>query len=106
MDTYQDIPILPHVFRGGLAFNQRTIAGAVASLLGETTAGASTPLSLTELSGVLLLLESIATSSGMYLDGTLPGKDIMETEAALQRIGERAGVELDVTFITPPADTL
>src|SRR3954470_9785853 len=106
MDAYQDIPTLPHTFRGALAFNQRTVSGAVNSLLGETSADEPLTISLTTLTSVLLLLESIATSSAMCVDGTLPPKDLTKMEGALARAGKRSGVALDVEFLKPPADRL
>ena len=106
MNAYRDIPNLPHIFRGALAFNQRTLSGAIKSLLGESSPKAPKSLSFSDLSNVLLVLESIAMSSGMCLDGTLPPADVTDMESALARIRDRSGVALDVEFLKPPAATL
>ena len=106
MHAYQDVPTLPHTFRGALAFNQRTVSSAVDSLLGDTRAQAPASIPLSTLTSVLLLLESIATSSAMCLDGTLPPPDLTKMESALARARERSGVPLEMEFLKPPADTL
>src|SRR5687768_11393359 len=100
---------LPYVFRGGLAFNQRTVAGAVGLLTTKasaTTAINNQPIRLADITNVLLLLESIAMSNEIILDGTLPPSDIEELQAALSRLADRSGIALEVEFLHPPADTL
>lgn len=109
MSNFEDVPSVPYTFRGALAFNQRTVAGAVATVLGESPAGQSvkgTPMRLSELTNVLLVLESIAMSNGMYLDGTLPPNDIDRLRNELWRVKAQSGVDLDVDFVRATATSL
>jgi len=106
MEKYNEVPSRPYTFRGALAFNQRTVSGAMASLLGEETSPERKSISLGELTNVLLLLESMAMSSRMCLDGTLPPADLKEIAAVLGRVHERSGVDLDIEFLKPSADKL
>lgn len=108
-DTSNPVSTLPHTFRGGLAFNQRTLANAAATLLSETPAGqplGNKPIGITELTNVLMLLESIAMSNAMYLDGTLPPRDVEHIKATLWRVGAQSGVPLHVEFVRPPTSEL
>ena len=41
MSKFDDVASVPYTFRGALAFNQRTVAGAVASTTVTTPAGTS-----------------------------------------------------------------
>ncbi|HEV7239742.1 MAG TPA: hypothetical protein VGQ36_10920 [Thermoanaerobaculia bacterium] len=107
--SFDAVRSLPHTFRGGLAFNQRTVAAAVAALLNETASGKparGTPLGITELTNILVLLESVAMSNGLYLDGTLPPKDIGHLQSILWRVRAQSGVPLTIEFIRPPAAEL
>ena len=109
MPEFAELPRLPYVFHGGLAFNQRTLSGAVTTLIGEDDRGRrfdGVPMTLNELSAVLLLLESIAMSTGMYLDGTLPPADIERMETALWRLTAQSGAECRVEFVRPAPDAL
>ena len=101
---YTQIPTRPATFRGALAFNQRTVTSAVASLLGASPTG--TPISFAELSNVLLVLESIATSSALCLDGTLPPADIESLQDELWRVKARSGVDVPIEFLRPSAREL
>lgn len=109
MTSFEDVASVPHTFRGALAFNQRTVAGAVATVLGESPAGQSvngTPMRLSELTNVLLVIESIAMSNGIFLDGTLPPKDIDRLSNELWRVKAQSGIALDVDFVRAPATAL
>jgi hypothetical protein len=109
MSRFEDVPSVPHTFRGALAFNQRTVAGAVSTVLGESPTGQSakgTPMRLPELTNVLLVLESIAMSNGMHVDGTLPPSDIDRLRNELWRVKAQSGVDVDVDFVRAPAPSL
>jgi hypothetical protein len=109
MSQPSEMQSVPHTFSGALAFNQRTIANAIATLLKETATGgpiSNRPLTTTELVNVLLLLESIASSTGMYLDGTLPPRDVKQLKDLVWRVKAQSGVTLKIDFINPPAAEL
>jgi hypothetical protein len=109
MAEFDDIPRIPYTFRGGLAFNQRTVAAAVATLLGESENGAhlaGRPLPIGELANVLLLLESVAMADGMYLDGTLPPGDIDRLQNSIWRVAAQADAHLTVEFLRPSSSSL
>ena len=96
--VFDKVPSLPHAFRGGLAFNQRTVASAAATLMGEAETGElvqGKAIGIVELTNVLTLLESIAMSNGMYLDGTLPPDDVSRVESTLWRLSAESGVPVE-----------
>lgn len=99
----------PHVFKGALAFNQRTVVSVFTTLLEEVSATESLrgkPLTLAELVDVLLLLESFAMSSDVHIDGTLPPDDLSSFKDLEYRIETRSGVPIGVKFLRTKADRL
>lgn len=99
----------PHVFKGALAFNQRTVVSVFTTLLEEVSATESLrgkPLTLAELVDVLLLLESFAMSSDVHIDGTLPPDDLSSFKDLEWRVEIRSGVPIGVKFLSTKADRL
>lgn len=109
MPEFADVPQRPHVYRGPLAFNQRSVLQAIRTLDGHDDTGQplrGREMSLLELANVLLLLESLAMSNAMYVDGTLPPKDLELLAAAEEAIKNATGVDLRIDRISPRREDL
>src|SRR5687768_14495800 len=84
---------LPYTFRGALAFIQRTVGNALATLQGVREDGsflAGVPVTLAEIANVLLVLESVAMSNGLCLDSTLPPADVNRLRDNLWRVSTQS----------------
>ena len=104
-----DADALPYTFRGALAFNQRTVGNALATLQGVREDGsflAGVPVTLAEIANVLLVLESVAMSNGLCLDGTLPPADVNRLRDNLWRVSTQSQVDLGVEFVRPKPEAL
>lgn len=109
MPNYSDVPQRPHVYRGPLAFNQRSVLQAIQTLrehddTGQSLRGRQIPLS--EVANLLLLLESLAMSNEMCVDGTLPPNDLEILAAGEAAIAAATGVALGVARISPRREDL
>ncbi len=99
----------PQKFVGPLAFNQRSLSGAFGSFFGIDEKGEAVgrkPIKPSELANVLMLLESIAMSNGMFIDGLLPPKDLEKLNASRERLSRDAGVPLGIEPIKPSPEEL
>ena len=107
--NYSAVPQLPHVYRGPLAFNQRSVVQAIQTLQGRDEAGQGLQgreMSLAELANVLIVLESLAMSNVMLVDGTLPPKDLERLAAEEAALKTATDVQLGVERISPRREDL
>jgi hypothetical protein len=100
----------PYVFRGPLAFNQRSLLSAFHTIFGRGDDGQqlahATPISLSGLANVLMLLEALAMSNGMFIDGTLPPKDLELLAANEEKLACDTGVRLGTQAIRATREQL
>jgi len=101
-----DVKARPSVFNGALVLNQRSLRSALDNLNAEKNGKAAQSLGAPDLINLCLLLESIAFSNQLYVDGTLPPQDLALLDRSLDLTKRASGCPVAVSQIHRTAEDL